>query len=124
MRMMLSAVAVALLAGCHVAATAEDYRWTVKVPAKIALEPHSRLQFAVEATTSGGRSVRGVPYVWTVDWVGIRGLHHQGWSFEEESLRVKGDPGTAVLRILACDRWDRIVEVARASFEVTARVLP
>jgi hypothetical protein len=124
MRIILSTVVVALLAGCQVAATAEDYHWTVKAPAKVVMEPHSRLQFVVEANTSAGTPVRGVPYIWTVDWVGIQGVRHQGWSFEEESLRVKGAPGTAVLRILAYDRWDRIVEVARASFEVTPQVLP
>jgi len=61
-----------------------------------------------------------VPYIWAVDWPGLRGVEHQGRSFREERILVKGEPGTAVLRILASDGGDRLVEVARAEIQVTA----
>lgn len=106
------------LSGCHVVAAGGDYRWTVKAPAKVENAPHSKLHFTVETTTAGGAAVDGVPYVWVVDWVGVHGVEHQGHSYREEAIRVKGESGVAWLRILSLDRYDRLVEVARTSFEV------
>src|SRR5579862_886549 len=99
-----------MLAGCHVAAPAEGYRWILKAPAKVDDAPHSKLRFVVETSTFDGRTVEGVPYIWIVDWVGVHGVEHQGTSFREESIRVKGDAGVASLRILAVGRYDRLVE--------------
>ena len=106
------------LSGCHVASYADGYRWTVKAPAKVEDAPHSKLHFVVETTSPSGAAAEGVEYVWFVDWVGVHGVEHQGSSYREESIRVKGGPGVAWLRILAVDRYGRLVEVAKASFEV------
>lgn len=106
--------------GCKVAATAEDYRWSLTAPSQVVDAPHSKLRFVVQAQTPDGRLAGEVPYMWVVDWVGVRGIRHQGWSGREEHLQVKGDPGTAVLRILVFNHAHDIVEVAQASFQVTA----
>ncbi|HLY73989.1 MAG TPA: hypothetical protein VKU80_07705 [Planctomycetota bacterium] len=119
MRLSLSVLLAMALAGCHVASSAEAVHWTVKAPSQVDDAAHSKLRFVVETTTPSGAVVEGVAYVWIVDWVGVHGVEHQGVSYREEAIRVKGGPGTAWLRILAVDRYDRLVEVARASFEVT-----
>lgn len=108
-----------LLAGCLVTGPAAPYRWTLRVPASVVRAPHSHLRFTVETTTPDGRTVDAVPYVWAVDWVGLHGVEHQGRSFREEHLLVKGESGVAVLRILASDGGDRLVEVTRAEIQVT-----
>lgn len=117
-----TALALTLVAGCYVAATTEEYRWTVKAPSKATLD--AKLHFTVEARTPDGTPVVDVPYVWRVDWVGVKGIRHQGRSADEERIVVKGEPGTAVLRILAFDRSHHLVEVARATFDVTPSQLP
>ena len=123
MRTLLGIALIGMLAGCKVAAVSEDYRWKVKAPAQVSMAPQSRLHFVVEARAQG-RLVAEVPYVWVVEWVGLHGVRHQGWSSREERILVKGDPGTAHLRILALDRYHEMVEVASASFEVTPEPPP
>lgn len=118
MKTMTSALLLLVLSGCHVASSAEAYRWTLKPPATVGSAPHRRLSFSVETTTPGGAIEEGVPYIWVVDWVGVHGVEHQGRSSREESIRVKGGAGTARLRILAIDRGERIVEVASAAVEI------
>lgn len=120
MRPFLISLVLSTVSGCHVAATAGEYRWTIKAPAKVEDAPHSKLRFVVETTTPGGAPVDGVAYVWIVDWVGVHGVEHQGFSYREEAIRVKGGAGVASLKILAVDRYERLVVVANASFEVTA----
>jgi len=109
-----------LLTGCLVTGPAAPYRWTLRAPASVVHALHSRLHFTVETATTDGRTVDAVPYVWAVDWAGLRGVEHQGRSFREEHILVKGEPGVAVLRILASDGGDRLVEVARAEIQVTS----
>jgi hypothetical protein len=64
-----------------------------------------------------GAEKRDVGYSWSVDWPGLPGAMHRGRSFVEESLRVKGLPGTAQLRIYAEDGAGRRVQVLRQPFE-------
>ena len=116
MRALLGLSLMALLASCQSAAKAKDYVWSIKSPPKI--EAESKLRFTVETTTSTGSPERDVPYVWKVDWVGIDGSHHKGISYEEQSIRVKGAPGKAMLRIFADDPAGALVEVASAAIEV------
>ena len=117
-----TALALTLVAGCYVAATAEEYRWTVKAPSKVALD--SKLHFTAESRTADGASVPDAPFVWRVDWVGVKGVRHQGRSFFEERILVKGESGTAVLRIFAVDHVGHLVEVAHATFDVTVSQPP
>lgn len=121
MRTLLGLATLTLLAGCKVAATAEEFRWRVHAPASVPEE--SRLHFTVE-THQSGTAVSGVPYVWKVLWVGVEGIRHQGRSFEPESIRVKGGPGTAVVLILAFDGGHHLTEVARASVRVVSGTPP
>ena len=114
---------LALLAGCHSAVRSDDFRWSVKAPSQVSLGSKSKLRFVAEARTPDGGLVADVPYLWVVEWVGLHGTRHQGYSTHEEQITVKGSPGTAQLRILALD-GDREVEVARASFEVVTEQLP
>jgi hypothetical protein len=114
MRAFLILATLTLLSACKVAAPAGEFRWKVEAPKSVIEE--GRLQFTVE-TRQDGTPVYGVPYVWKVHWVGVEGIRHQGYSFEGESIRVKGAPGTAMVQILAVQGYD-LVEVASASFEV------
>jgi hypothetical protein len=114
MRASLFLATLTFLSACKVAAPAGEFRWKVEAPKSVMEE--GRLQFTVE-TRQNGSPVHGVPYVWKVHWVGVEGIRHQGYSFDGESIRVKGAPGTAMVQIMAVDGHD-LVEVARASFEV------
>ena len=116
MRALLSLSLVALLASCQSAAKAKDHVWSVKAPPRV--EAESKLHFTVETTSSMGTPERDIPYVWKIDWVGIDGSHHKGVSSVEQSIRVKGSPGRAKLRIFGKDAADELVEVASATIEV------
>jgi hypothetical protein len=113
---------VTMLAGCKVAATAEEYVWTIKAPTQVQLD--SKLMFVVETHASAGRPVMDVPFVWKIEWAGLDGIRHQGRSFREEWIRVKGDPGTAVVRIFAVGLDDQLIEVTRASVRVVGPTPP
>ena len=116
MRALLGLSLIALLASCQSAAKAKDYVWTIKSPPRI--EAESKLRFTVETTTAGGAQAREVPFIWKVDWVGIDGSHHQGYSYKEQSIRVKGAPGKATLRVFAEDSAGERVEVANSTIDV------
>src|SRR5262245_24293412 len=120
MRSSLFLATLTLLTGCKVAAPAGEFRWKVQAPASVAEE--GRLHFTVE-TRQDGAAVYGVPFVWKVHWVGVEGVRHQGHSFDRESIRVKGAPGTAIVQVLAVHGVD-LIEVARASFEVKPSLPP
>ena len=118
MRFILPVLGLTLIGGCHVCAPAGDYTWTIQAPAAVAHAPHSKVRFTVETKTLDGQPAAGVPYIWVIDWVGIRGVQHNGESFREESILVKGGPGTAQLYALACAPNGHLVEVARVRLEV------
>jgi hypothetical protein len=120
--LLIAALALSLVAGCLVASTTEEYRWEAKAPARVSMD--GRLHFTVEARTPEGTPVMDAPYVWRVEWVGVQGIRHQGRSSVPERILVKGEPGKAVLQILAFDRHHQLVEVARATFEVMPGQLP
>jgi hypothetical protein len=113
-----------LLAGCKTAAPAAGYQWSVKAPSQVTLGSGSKLRFVVETRTPEGNVVADVPYLWVVEWVGVHGAHHQGYSSREEDISVKGGPGKASLRILASHGDDKKVEVARCEIIVMAETLP
>jgi len=116
MRALLGLSLMALLASCQSAAKAKDYTWTIKAPPSIEVE--SKLRFTVETKTASGEQPRDIPFIWKVDWVGIDGSHHQGYSYKEQSIRVKGAPGKAKLRVFANDPAGEQVEVAGTVIEV------
>jgi len=116
------ALTLALLASCHSAAPAGEHQWTLKAPKSVAIE--NKLVFTVETTSPNGAAVREVPYVWRVDWVGVQGSRHQGYSFRSEKITAKGTPGTAMLHVLAYDPNGNLVEVASAPVEVTPAPQP
>jgi hypothetical protein len=114
----LALLALAVLGGCYTAAQGAAYKWTLQAPSSVVHAPGSKLRFTVETKTLDGKPIGNVPYVWVVDWVGLHGAEHNGESSREESILVKGGPGTAHLYILASDPNGRLVEVARTRFEV------
>ena len=112
-------VAVGLLSnGCRTWGTVEGTTWTLKAPSKVAYGPGNKLVFTVETTTPEGKRVEGLSYDWIVEWVNLHGSSHKGKSFAEQSISVKGSPGTAYLRIYAYDKDQKLVEVAKQSFVV------
>jgi len=120
--LLISALALSLVAGCYVAATTDAYRWEVHAPAQVSMD--GRLHFTAEARMPDGTPAMDVPYVWRVEWVGVQGIRHQGRSSVPERIQVKGEPGKALLQILAFDRSHHLVEVARATIDVKAGQLP
>jgi hypothetical protein len=114
--------ALLLIAGCYSAAPAGQHVWTIRVPKTVALE--NKLVFTVETNAPDGTAFHDVPYVWRVDWVGVQGTRHQGYSFTREKITAKGTPGNATLRILAYDPGGDLVEVASATIEVTPMAEP
>ena len=123
-RTLLGIAAVALMAGCKAAAPAANYQWSVKAPSQVALASKSKLRFTVETRTPDGQVVAEVPYRWVVEWVGLHGSEHQGYSGREQDITVKGGPGKASVRILGSQGEDKKVEVARAEFDVVQETLP
>ena len=117
MRACLGLSIAVLLASCGPIAAPQDHVWTVKSPPKVELD--STLRFTVETRSPADEAIGAVPFLWTVEWVGAQEPLYQGSSFREQAIGVKGSPGTATIQILAVDHGDRLVEVARASFEVT-----
>lgn len=124
MKSVLALTTLALLAGCKTAAPAGEYQWSVKSPSQVTLGKGSRLKFTVETRAHDGQAVADVPFLWVVEWVGVHGVEHQGYSSREEDIAVKGGPGKATLRILASHGDDKRVEVARAEFTVVSETLP
>ena len=118
----LSALSLAILAGCYTAAPAGEHVWNLKLPKSVALE--TKLVFRAEAHTPDGTPVQGVPYVWRVDWVGVQGTRHQGRSFEDEKITAKGQPGTAVVRVFGYGPHESLIEVASGTVDVTAAAQP
>ena len=119
MRTFLSTLVLASLGACHVSAPAGNYTWSVQAPENAVHAPHSKLKFVVETKAADGKPVTGVPFVWVVDWVGLHGTEHNGDSFAEESILVKGGAGMAYLRILALDPNGRLIEVVSKTFNVS-----
>jgi hypothetical protein len=115
---------VVVLAGCKSAAPAANYQWSVKAPSQVTLGSKSKLRFTVETRTPDGQVAAEVPYLWVVEWVGVHGSQHQGYSGREQDITVKGGPGKASVRILAAHGEDKHVEVARAEFDVIQETLP
>jgi hypothetical protein len=108
--------AAALAAGCRApAGKRDDHAWSVRLPRTLFCRGE-RLAFTVETRGADGAARRGVGYAWSVDWPGLPGAMHRGVSFAEESIRVKGLPGTGFLRIYAEDAAGRRVQVLRQEF--------
>ncbi|HZE96106.1 MAG TPA: hypothetical protein VE981_03695 [Planctomycetota bacterium] len=107
-----------LASGCRTWGTVDGYKWSVLVPSTVTHGPGDKLTFTVETTTPSGEKVEGISYIWIVEWVNLHGWNHKGSSFSEQSISVKGSPGTAYVRIYAYDREDKLVEVAKAPFQV------
>ena len=114
------ALACTLNAGCRTWGTVEGYKWTIKAPMKVAkpIRDSSQLVFQVESHLPNGEAAEGISYYYVIQWVGLQGWDHKGKTFEDQSIRVKGGSGTAHIRIYAYDNEDKLVEVAKQSFEV------
>lgn len=106
--------------GCRTWGTVEDYRWTIKAPAKVQkpIRENSQIVFQVESHLVTGEPVESISFYYVIQWVGLQGWDHKGKTFQDQSIRVKGSAGTAYIKIYAYDKDDRLIEVARQDFEV------
>jgi len=112
-------IMVTVLGGCRTWATVDDnFQWSIKVPEKVAHVNKQEVRFSVETRTPTGEVAEGVSFYWVIEWVGVRGSTHKGKSFSEESIRIKGRQGSAVIKIFAYNHSESLVEVASAHFEV------
>lgn len=109
-----------LLGGCRTWGTVDGYKWTIKAPKKVMkhLRESNQLVFQVESHLSTGEAAEGISFYYVIQWVGLQGWDHKGTTFDDQSIRVKGSPGTAYIRIYAYDKDDKLAEVAKEAFEV------
>ncbi len=103
-------------AGCKSWAKAQDYTWNVVAPKKV--DRGADLVFRVELQSKDGRPTDDLSFWWQVDWAGLKGIQHKGKSFTDHNIRVKGDPGTATLRVFGQDEAGNWVQVAKVPIEV------
>ena len=103
-------------AGCRSWAIQGEHQVKIIAPAKVS--KGDSFAFRVEVRDRGGNPVEGARFWWTIDWVGLQGSEHKNKSFEELSIRAKGSPGTATLRVQGYDASNDIVEMARHDFTV------
>jgi hypothetical protein len=105
-----------LAAGCRTWSTPGQYAWTISAPPKV--QRGEDLVFRVEAKDGGGQAVPGVSYLYSIDWPGLRGMHHNAVSGEDEKIRAKGAPGAALLRIYTYDAAGVLTQIGKAEFRV------
>lgn len=109
--------AVCIVPGCKVRWHAEQYTWSVSAPKSVARGEH--LEFRVETAANSGARAHGIAYYWAIDWVGLRAsLHESGRTPNSHRIRVKGDAGTAQIRIMSYDSNGHLIEVAKQPFQV------
>lgn len=103
--------------GCRTwARVEENLTWNLLVPEKVSRG--ADLVFTAEARNEKGEAVRGISFLWAVDWVGSHGSKHKGVTFEPQDLRSKGGVGEGLLRIYAYDIAGNVVQVAQKGFRV------
>ena len=112
------AVPLACLAvGCGTPwAIHDQYSWKIVAPAKVARA--ADLPFHVEASSKDGQEARELKFRYVVDWSDIKGSRHTGETFVPQLIRVKGNPGKALLRVYAYDANEALHQVAQHEFEV------
>lgn len=116
-----AAVFLGICAGCGSVGLAGDYRWEVKVPAKVAAGADFTFTVLTFRQGSDGPvEETGVPFEYAIAWPGgsSRPLRHRGESGEEEPVRARVLPGRARLLVFAPDERGRWVRVAQADFLV------
>src|SRR5689334_187454 len=99
----IGAIVLLLLCSCRTWTLPGELDWKVIAPAKVIHAAKNELVFHVETRTKNGEPVEGVGFVWIIEWVGTHGWDHKGTSFSEQSIRAKGRPGTAYIRIFTYD---------------------
>lgn len=113
---MISAGAV-LVGGCFTPPPPkESYSWSIKAPKVV--NPRTNLVFSVHTVNREGQEEEGVYFYWAVDWVNLKGSTYTGQSGEEQSIRVKGRLGNALIRVYAKDVNGNIIQLCKQSVEV------
>jgi hypothetical protein len=116
-RLLLGAVALAFLSpSCGNWAKLPDH--TITIVAVEQVKQKEEFTFTVNIKDASGQPLKKVEYQYKLDWVGVEGSTHKGKSGVLEKIRVKGNPGTATLRILGYDAQDVFGEVAKFEFQV------
>jgi hypothetical protein len=106
------------LASCAVPGKAEDFRWSLDVPATV--DRGGDLVFQVHSVSAAGETVDGVTYHYLILWTGgsSNPLRHSGRTGTPESTRARVSVGPATLVITCEDQTGKQVKVAEKSFEV------
>jgi hypothetical protein len=74
--------------------------------------------FEVEAHHPDGRPASGTKFTWEIGWIGAPPDESVGRTFERQPARIRGDAGTARVRITVPDREGNPVVVAEKTFEI------
>src|SRR5689334_22855753 len=97
-RGLLACAALACLAPACKTWASKDVH-TAKIEAIQQVNRGEEFAFTVTLIDLAGRRVDGLAFEWTVDWVGLPGMRHKGKSGHRETIRVKGQPGKAMLTV-------------------------
>src|SRR6266849_3845643 len=111
-------IALALaIAGCTSWGNIEDMKWEI-VLSTPTVSRGGDLVFHLKTIQLDGTQVKGVPFVWIVDWASVKGSRHKGESSYEMHLRCKGDRGQGELRIYVANQSNNLIEVCRSHFVI------
>jgi hypothetical protein len=116
MRLFLLGVLLGLSA-CRSWGRPDEFKWEVVLETP-KVSRGGDLVFRVETKGADGAPVKGIFFMYVIDWASVKGSRHKGASYEEQSQRVKGDRGAGELRIYARNETDNLIEVARATFQI------
>jgi hypothetical protein len=90
---------------------------TLTISAPTSVSRHGEFFFTVTAKDVEGHQT-GAAFRWSIEWVGVEGSTHKGYTNNSEKIRVKGNPGTATLRILGYDAQGNWGEIGKHVFQV------
>jgi hypothetical protein len=115
-RMLIACAALVFLApSCKAMAVKGQHKASIDLSQKV--NRGEELLFTVTLTDAAGQRANDIGFQWKIDWVGLPGSLHKGTSGVPSKIRVKGQPGKAVLYVFAAD-GGQIAEIAKQEFVV------
>ena len=116
-RILWAAAALAFLApSCKTWVTVPEHSVTIVADSEV--KRGADFSFCVTLKDAQGQQVYAAAYEYKISWVGSEGMSHKAKTGIYEKIRVKGNAGTATLRVLGYDAQDNFGEVATHTFEV------
>jgi hypothetical protein len=114
-RVVMVAAALLALTACKDWAQIGVHTLTISAPEMV--NRNGEFYFTVTAKDAEGHPT-SASFQWSIEWVGVEGSKHKGMTGASEKIRVKGNPGTATLRILGYDAQGNWGEIAKHVFQI------